>query len=377
MAGTERPISLPELPEISPAESYLQWLQSQAWRKPDLANREWWTPFPDQYWEQAQTESRTGRVLIVGCGSGQELLRADSSDQVFAFDISELAVKSAIETTNRIRFTLPFSRQPLHCFVADATHLPLKDDDPPFGQASFRTALMVGVATSLIGHNLDLGLKQIASNIAPGGHLVISDFVEAAEGNSFMQRFLSDRGRRYRRDLSAVCIAVRNYSLDFSKAVSRVMVIRPRGLPWREALNLSPEEVAEAIEEGDFERLAQHRTPEIFKQSLERAGFQIVNQKLIGVCPLVSRIAADWNGFVAQIPNSDEVLRSLSQGSLSFLESCQGLGGFPGSLEGVGFQITDQDGRIICPSSFEGQERILEVKNPEINIQILALKITT
>lgn len=272
---------------FSSEEEDLQLFQTWAWRG-KWAEKEWWTPVPYDFLRRALNESRTRRLLVVACGSGRrELLYAESIGwQAFAFDVNEAMIKEASGV--RKRSSLPLSRR-TSLFVGDLLDLPLKADDNHFATRGFTAALMVGIATNLIGRNLDRAIEAIRPNIQSGGFLIISDFMISLEGRSPIEMITGERGRRYLRDAAALHILTGSLPWEVENELQGVIVIRPRGLSWREALSLTSEEVAEAMREGDFQHLAQHRSLTDFQRSLERVGFKVRDHNLGITCPIESQ----------------------------------------------------------------------------------------
>lgn len=264
---------------IAPEEEVLQWLQTQAWREGDWTDKAWWTPIPRDFLRQAWNNSYTGDLLVVGCGDGsRELSCAESIGwQVVAFDVNEKLIQRAARLRRDSR--LPFVQRTAF-FVGDLLVLPLR------AERDFAAASLVGVATSLMGRNLDKALAQIAPVIRSQGYLIISDFMISLKGQTFIERIESERGWRYLRDAAAIHTVIGSVPWEVEEELSGMIVIRPRGLPWRKALDLSFEEVAQAIKEGDFERLAQHRNLADFQRSLEGVGFAVIDHKVRPAYPV-------------------------------------------------------------------------------------------
>jgi SAM-dependent methyltransferase len=257
---------------ISPDELELQRLQGKAWLKPALAKKIWYTPFPKKLIQLAMQTGKINNVLAVGCGPGPEITKLTNLGlNVTALDINPKTVELANSSTST-KF-----------LVSDVLDLPISD-------RSIGMISMVGVATSLIGRNLNVALIECARVLRPGGNLIISDFLVNPINTNILLRSL--------RDCLAIRILLGGMPLEVSESLQHVFIIRPFGLRESKAKRLAPEKVAEALQVGNFERLAQHRDLDRFALALYALGFKIItktitpikNDRLINIQILAQKI---------------------------------------------------------------------------------------
>lgn len=235
---------------ISFDEIKLQQLQAKALIKPSLARKKWYTPFPKNLIKLASDKVRKN-ILTVGCGPGPEINKLKKLGlNITALDINP---KTVIRAN---------SHSKSNYLAADTLDLPFKNE-------YFDIVCMAGVATSLIGRNLNVAFMEYNRVLKSEGYLIISDFHVNSRNLTILERSLRD------------CLAIRELlggmPQEVNKSLEHVFVVRPLGLPESRSIKLSPKTVTESLNSGMFERLAQHRQYDQFAIALIAWGFDIIS----------------------------------------------------------------------------------------------------
>ena len=258
----------------------LERLQYSAITKEELADEVWYVPLPYAFLNQS-LEGKSGKVLVVGCGTGRDAesfqLESDDDDpmpQVVGIDINRRAIEIA-QSNVVVKGSTGWGPEGTWS-VADPTYLVaditqeetienlLRVNEGPFDVATF-----VGVLGNLITPETVLrALQNTARVLKAKGKVVISDFgwwQSKKEGESYWRK-------RYRRDAAALRLC------GYERTVFGTIVIHPFGLPNKELLSLSAEEVARAIRENKYERFVRHWRVRHIKWLLQKAGFRILGE---------------------------------------------------------------------------------------------------
>jgi len=231
-------------------------------------------------------------LLVVGCGYGRDAflysLELDLDSNVVGIDLNEESIKIAEKKAWGISEDLLKEMTPGDAkdYLDRAKKLRSKEPkflvgdilDKNIGRKIFHesqlelfdVAVFNGVVEYfLIRRNVEQAFLNTRQLLKPKGKLVISDFAwwkPKGWGENWWEK-------RYRRDEEALRL------IGVKGDIFGIIVVRPKGLHSEEVLSLTAKETAQALQEGDYERLVRHWRLSTIKEILKNTGFEILEKE--------------------------------------------------------------------------------------------------